>query len=210
MNQMHIGQRIKRRREQQGLSLQDVADQLDVNRSSVMRWENGETNRIKLPIVEKLAQILQTSPGYLMGYEEFAAGDSGGSYLVENACFLPVLKTIQPPEELFRPDNIMNYEAAESCYRYAHCFYLFVAGDSMAPRLEAGDRVLVKQQTSLQNGQLGVFILDGKDCLIREFFQKDGWELRSFNPYYPALHIQQEEVSRVQIIGAVMESRRAW
>ena len=70
MDQVSVGQRIKRQREQKGLSLQDVADRLAVNRSSVMRWENGEINRIKLPFVEKLAQILETSPGYLMGYTE--------------------------------------------------------------------------------------------------------------------------------------------
>lgn len=65
-----IGDRIKEKRERAGFSLQDVAEKLDVNRSSVLRWENGDTGKIKLPVIEKLAQILHTTPAYLMGWED--------------------------------------------------------------------------------------------------------------------------------------------
>ncbi|MBE7048965.1 MAG: helix-turn-helix domain-containing protein [Ruminococcaceae bacterium] len=209
MNQMHIGQRIKKRREQIGLSLQDVADKLDVNRSSVMRWENGETLKIKLPIVEKLAQILQTSPDYLMGYKN--TDDSflpGYACPADNACFLPVLRRIVGAENLFEKQNIIDYELADGRYRYAHYFYLSVAGDSMAPYLVEQDRVLVKQQDYLKNGQIGVFIIDGQNYMIREYYRNKGVELRAFNPYYPALHFSNAEEKRVQIIGHITESKR--
>ncbi len=211
MDQVNIGERIKKRREENGLSLQDVADQLDVNRSSVMRWENGETSRIKLPIVEKLAQILQTSPGYLMGYKNFDDSVTASRICsAEDACYLPVLKNLSLTGNLFEKPNVSHYELSESCYRYKPCFYFLTAEDSMAPRLEKGDRLLVLQQNSLENGQLGVFILDEKTCIIREYYRKNSLELRAFNPYYPVLTFSKEEEGRIQIVGRVLESKRKW
>ena len=181
MDQLRIGERIKKRREEIGLSLQHVADKLDVNRSSVMRWENGETNRIKLPIVEKLAQILQTSPDYLMGY----AGTDDR-------------------------ENIIYYELADGRYRHGHYFYLLVSGDSMAPHLLDDDQILVKEQNTLTNGQLGVFLLDGQTFILREYYHGETVELHAFNPYYPVLRLEEKDADRIQIIGRVMESRRQW
>ena len=211
MDQLRIGERIKKRREEIGLSLQYVADKLDVNRSSVMRWENGETNRIKLPIVEKLAQILQTSPDYLMGY----AGTEEGNTIsricsTEDACFLPVLKHIRTADHLFDRENIIYYELADGRYRHGHYFYLLVSGDSMAPHLLDNDQILVKEQNTLTNGQLGVFLLDGQTFIIREYYHSETVELHAFNPYYPVLRLEENEADRVQIVGRVMESRRQW
>lgn len=210
MDQVSVGQRIKRQRELRGLSLQDVADRLAVNRSSVMRWENGEINRIKLPFIEKLAQILETSPGYLMGYAEYDRDGNGRSCAPEEGCFLPVLENVKTPEELLQRENATRYELADGRLRYERCLFLTVHGDSMAPRLEEGDRLLVKQQNYLEDGQLGIFILDENTYLIRELHRTDGYELRAYNPYYPALRFDEAETEKVQIFGRVLESKRNW
>ncbi|MGN1059987.1 MAG: helix-turn-helix domain-containing protein [Clostridia bacterium] len=211
MDRINIGQRIKKRREQIGLSLQDVADKLDVNRSSVMRWENGETSRIKLPMIEKLAQILQTSPDYLIGYKDVDDDNvTSRACSAEDACFLPVLKHIHSVNNLFDKQNIIYYELADGRYRYAHYFYLLVPGDSMAPYLADNDKVLVKQQEYLKNGQLGVFLIDEQDYIIREYRQNEQIELHAFNPYYPALRFSKNEAKRIQIVGLILESKRMW
>ena len=210
MDQVSVGQRIKRQREQKGLSLQDVADRLAVNRSSVMRWENGEINRIKLPFVEKLAQILETSPGYLMGYTEYDNDGNGRSCAPEEGCFLPVLEKAENPKALLQRDNITRYELADGRLRYESCFFLIVHDNSMAPHLEEGDRLLVKQQDHLEDGQLGIFIVDEQTYLIRELHRENGFELRAFNPYYPALYFNEEESARIQIFGRILESKRNW
>ena len=65
---MEIGDRIRKRREELGLTLEEVAGKLLVNRSTVMRYETGKTQRIPLSTIEKLAGVLHTSTGYLMGW----------------------------------------------------------------------------------------------------------------------------------------------
>lgn len=66
---MNIGDRIRARREELGLPLEAVANQLKVHRSTIMRYENGETQRIPLSTIEKLAEVLDTTTEQLMGWE---------------------------------------------------------------------------------------------------------------------------------------------
>lgn len=72
---MNIGERIKQRRLELGLTLEDVACQLHVNRSTVKRYEDGKTQRIPYDTVEMLAVILKTTPEYLRGWDTQANKD---------------------------------------------------------------------------------------------------------------------------------------
>lgn len=53
-----IGKLIRSRREELGLSSNYVADQLDVNRSTLSRWETGNIKTIKRSHIWRLSQIL--------------------------------------------------------------------------------------------------------------------------------------------------------
>lgn len=209
MNQASIGQRIKKKREQQKLSLQSVADKLDVNRSSVMRWENGETGRIKLPILEKLAQILQTTPEYLMGYEDDLTISASRNASPESVCLLPVLDKIQLKDGIPDWQNIIDYEVASSQHRH-NAFFLRVTENSMAPRLDEGDYVLVSRCDTIKNGEVGLFILDNKEYMIRLFYQNEKLEFHAFNPYFPTLCFNNCEANHIKIVGKIIESRRKW
>ncbi len=210
MNEVNIGQRIKTKREQQNLSLQFVADKLDVNRSSVMRWENGETSRIKLPMLERLAQILQTTPEYLMGYEEDdLINSTSRNALPESVCMLPVLDNILFDDSKPDGQHIIGYEVTDATFRH-NCFFLRIHGSSMAPRLEEGDYVLIRRQDTLQNGETGVFLIDNQKYMISVFYRGEILELRSCNPYFPAMRFEGSEKDRLKIIGKVIESRRKW
>ena len=210
MNQMNVGQRIKKKRESQNLSLQYVADKLDINRSSVMRWENGETSRIKLPMLERLAQILHTTPEYLMGYEaDDPVFSLENGMMPEEACMIPVWESLPLPKSSCREQTAVDYEITTLTQRQ-NCFFLHVSDDSMAPRLEKGDRVLVHRQKTLSNDDLGLFLLDGKQHIIRLYRNEKTLELKSFNPYFPTLTLQGTEVRRIKIIGRITESRRHW
>ncbi|MDR3644521.1 MAG: helix-turn-helix transcriptional regulator [Clostridia bacterium] len=79
---MKIGERIRARREELGLTLEAVAGGLGVHRSTVKRYESGETQRIPLSTFEKLAVILKTSTEYLMGWETPDDGSQDPEFLV--------------------------------------------------------------------------------------------------------------------------------
>lgn len=69
---MMIGDRIQRARQQLGLTLEDVSKRIGLSRQTLSRYETGVIQNIPSDTVEKLAAILETSPGYLMGWTEEA------------------------------------------------------------------------------------------------------------------------------------------
>lgn len=69
---MTIGQRIQKRRKELGLSATQLADKLQVDRTTIYRYESGYIENMPTSIVEPLAKELQTTPSYLMGWTDNA------------------------------------------------------------------------------------------------------------------------------------------
>ena len=65
-----IGSVIKNRREELGLSLEDVARQIGVNRSTIYHWEEGHNiNSIKRSHIYLLSKVLYIPLEALLGLE---------------------------------------------------------------------------------------------------------------------------------------------
>lgn len=67
---MSIGQRIKDRRKELKISADELGKRLGKDRSTIFRYEKGDIENLPLDILEPIADILQTTPQYLMGWEE--------------------------------------------------------------------------------------------------------------------------------------------
>ena len=67
---MNIGHRIKSRRKELGMSAEVLAKKLGKDRSTIYRYEKGDIENLPLDILEPIAKALQTSPQYLMGWQE--------------------------------------------------------------------------------------------------------------------------------------------
>lgn len=65
-----LQERIKERRTNLGLTLLEIAEQLNVKEATVQRYESGEIKNIKHETIVELAKILKCSPQYLMGWTE--------------------------------------------------------------------------------------------------------------------------------------------
>ena len=90
LNPKEIGFRIKQRREELGLTLEDIASQVKVARSTIQRYETGSISRPKLPVLYSISQSLRVSPDWLLGItdnpapvtvfsaEKTAAGEGDG------------------------------------------------------------------------------------------------------------------------------------
>ena len=67
---MNVGKRIKERRIHLGLSAEDVAEKLNINRATVYRYESSYIEKLPVTIIEPLARVLKTTPAYLMGWTD--------------------------------------------------------------------------------------------------------------------------------------------
>ena len=66
---MNVGQRIKKRRKELGISADKLGEALGKDRSTIFRYEKGDIEKLPLDILEPIAKVLQTTPQYLMGWE---------------------------------------------------------------------------------------------------------------------------------------------
>ena len=67
---MDINERIKARRLALGLTLRDVSIALDVAESTISRYESSNIQNMGIDKIKALADVLQCTPAYLMGWEE--------------------------------------------------------------------------------------------------------------------------------------------
>lgn len=65
---MDIGERIRNRRIELGLSVDDLAQKLGKNRATIYRYENGDIENMPIAVIEPLAKALQTTPTHLTGW----------------------------------------------------------------------------------------------------------------------------------------------
>lgn len=113
---MSVGKRIKNRREELGLSVNEVAEKLKKDRATIYRYESDEIENMPLDVLEPLAKVLNISPAYLMGWEkgenlkgEYLIGEDGVKYNSNNIVALPVIGTIRAGRPILAAENIESY-----------------------------------------------------------------------------------------------------
>lgn len=67
---MDVGKRIKELRKSKGISAETIAERLGTNPTTIYRYENGDISKMPISILEPIAKILGTNPGYLMGWTD--------------------------------------------------------------------------------------------------------------------------------------------
>lgn len=63
-----VGSRIHNRRLELGISADDLASLLGKNRATIYRYESSEIENLPVSVIEPLANALNVSPAYLMGW----------------------------------------------------------------------------------------------------------------------------------------------
>lgn len=70
MIKMTVGERIKNRREEIGMTVDELAEKLSKNRATIYRYERGDIEKLPIEILEPISRALGVSPGYLMGWTD--------------------------------------------------------------------------------------------------------------------------------------------
>lgn len=60
---------IQRQRWNQNLSMRTVAEKTGFSQATICYYENGKVKKMRYDIIEKLAEVLECTPEYLMGWE---------------------------------------------------------------------------------------------------------------------------------------------
>lgn len=65
----NVGQRIKKVRKEKHISAETIAERLNVAPASVYRWENGSINKVPTGRLVQIAEVLNVTPSYLLGWD---------------------------------------------------------------------------------------------------------------------------------------------
>ncbi|MDR2044859.1 MAG: helix-turn-helix domain-containing protein [Clostridium sp.] len=200
---MTIGQRIKARRKEIGLTADQVADRLGVDRTTVFRYEKGTINKVSHEILGKLAIILQTTPVYLMGMTDDVNStfDLDNVFQVDTRRF-PLLSAIACGEPIFANEDFEAYVEAGADLQADFC--LRCKGDSMVnARIKDGDIVFIRKQSTVENGEIAAVIIGEEATLKRVYYYPDKGKLvlQAENPSYEPFVYVGEELTSIRILG---------
>lgn len=67
---MTFSKRLRESRKKQGLTLSELGNRINKTEATIQRYESGNIKNLKNDTIEQLANALNVSPAYLMGWED--------------------------------------------------------------------------------------------------------------------------------------------
>ena len=201
---MTTGERMKQRRKEIGLSAEKVAERLGVSPATIYRYEKGDIEKVPVDIFAELAKILQTTPAYLMGWEEKPEPKKPtippGFEPMPKMKKIPLIGSIACGEPITADQNI---EKMVDVTEYIRCdFSLTCHGDSM---VDAGihdkDVVYIRIQPEVENGEIAAVRIDGEATLKRVYYNPGTLTLMPANPAYAPMVYTGSQLEEVHIEG---------
>lgn len=192
-------ERIKRLRQQKGMNQEELAIKCGfVSRSSISKIEKGQRD-IRQGQILALAKALDVTPQYLMDGIE------------PNAEFtpfvqVPLFDSISAGLGTTRDEPIGTHPVVVHSKEEAeNTLCVTVSGDSMSPRIENGDIIQIRQQRSVDSGDLAAVLLDDANYFVKKVeYGADYIRLISLNPDYKPIVLRGAEVQRCFVLGKVM------
>lgn len=157
---MTVGDRIRKVRQEQDVTQQELADYIGVSKQAVYKYENNIVTNIPTDKVDAIAKRLRVSPAYLMGWEEQPAPAASREPTVPPGFepmpamdVVPLVGRIACGTPITAEENIEQMVCVPS--RWHSTFTLTCKGDSMEPRIHDGDLVAIRSQPEVENGEIG-------------------------------------------------------
>lgn len=204
-----IGARIHQRREELGMTLEDLGSRLALNKSTIKRYESGEVQKIKIPVLSGIARALDVDPNWLA-----LKTDDMGTYSEPyrpTSVKIPVLGKVAAGLPITAVENVLDYEEIPSSLAKTGEFVaLQIKGQSMEPRISEGDIVIIRVQPTADNGDIAVVIVNGDEATVKKIkFLPEGILLQPFNPSYQPMFYSKADIKAkpVRIFGKVIELR---
>ena len=197
-----------------GLSLEQLADAIGTSRQTVHRYETGVISNIPSEKVEALAKALCTTPAQLMGWDEIPSFNNIDIPKIEGdvGCVatkrLPLLGNVACGEPIFATEEHSHYVRVNASMAADFC--LTAKGDSMInARIFDGDTLFVKQQESVNNGEIAVVLIDDEATVKRVYFDRENaiLTLMPENPTYKPMRYVGNELEKVRILGKVVSGQ---
>ena len=205
---MKVGERIKLRRKEIGISQTDLADKIGTTKQNIYKYENGIITNIPSDKIEAIAAVLSTTPAALMGWEEsqLASPDISSDIVTfQIEAGVAAHYDAMPDVDNIAPEQIDVPRAYLHGRSPADYCAMRVKGQSMFPDYHDGDVVLVlKTQTLDRPGQIGVIRYGEGAMTIKriDYVTGEDWlELIPINPACAPERISGADLEQCEVVG---------
>lgn len=218
-------ERINELCKEKGISRRKMETEAGLGAGSTSKWKNGfRPNQTSL---EKVSEFFGVSVAYLTGNSEYrtekeaivkgwnreldleAIADESKKF--EKGQLIPVVGDVAAGIPIEAIEDIIDWEEISvKLARTGTFFGLKIKGDSMSPRMQEGDVVIVRQQPDAESGDIVIAKVNGYDACCKKLIKnRNGITLQSLNPAYEPMYFDAEDIEKrpVSIIGKVVELR---
>ena len=207
---MSVSERLKKLIDESEYTFEQLGELTGIAKSSLQRYASGTTKKIPIDVIELVAPHLNVSAAHIMGWEDDAATPNlpAGAVPYNPTHRIPVLGRISAGLPLLAEEHIEGYIYTELNGNNEY-FALRVTGDSMNNRkIDDGDRVIIRVQKEVNNGDIAVVRVNGDDATIKQFFHTDNTVTlvpHSSNPIHD-LQIYDCSKTKIEVLGKLVRS----
>lgn len=191
--------RIKELRKLNGLTQNALAKKLGITQANLSGWENNHWQPDKDSLI-KMADIFEVSVDYILG-RQLKGSDFPNISAVQKRK-IPYLGEIACGKPVFANEEKGVY--FDVCSDLKIDFCLKAKGDSMInARIQDGDIVFIREQSMVNNGEIGAVIIGDEATLKRVYYypEQNRLMLQAENPAYAPLFYEGTELENIHILG---------
>lgn len=178
---------------------------------AVTNWKLDDNTSYmkKLP---QIAAILDVPLDYLLrgrvDYPAIHSNDFSQILPYETRGKRPVVGNVSAGTGTIASQDIIGWQNVDNAYDNDNFFWLRVSGDSMAPKIDNGDLILIDKGAQIDNGNIVVALIENEGFIKKVEIKGDTITLISFNPYYPPMVFVKEEAEKIYFVGRVVKQER--
>lgn len=188
--------------ENHNISQKDFAESIEIAPNRLSQWANDKRQPDNDSWI-LLSQKLNIPIDDLMGNEKFQTKKRGVR--------IPVYGNVAAGIPLEAVTDIEDWEEIdENMAAHGEFIALRIHGKSMEPRILDGDVVIVKIQSFIEDGDIGIIFVNSDDATCKKIKKTpNGIMLISNNPAFEPMFYSNEEIENlpVRVLGKVVELR---
>ncbi|MCT6874822.1 LexA family protein [Frischella perrara] len=206
----NLGKRIKARREELGLTQQEIAEKVGIKQQSYQAIESGETKKPRN--LYELSIALKCDLAWLLSGKEKEINNVEMIKIISHQ--VPLISYVQAGiwREICEIKDSTGFDYVMTSLELSEkAFALEIKGDSMEPEFKEGDIIIVDPIVKPMPGEFVVAINGDAEATFKKYreigydnFERMQFELVPLNPDYTTLSSLKQDI---KLIGTMVEHR---
>lgn len=204
---MALSDKLKKARLDAHLSQAELAEKLGLNIRTYGSYERGERD-VSTALLRDICRTLNISSDKLLENEFNNIEPNAEIMPAQNIYMIPVFESVSAGFGAYSNSDVIDYMPLyiQNSSDVPDMLCIKVEGDSMYPKIENGDMVVVRKQSSVDSGQIAVIMIDNEEGLVKKVnYGSDYIELQSINPEYQSRVFRGREMQRLTVVGVVKQ-----